>query len=205
MEATTFRIGIGVKVLNLVVLNSYSLLSLKTTIVVVDTKGANEVELLRVPMRQFAGLNTTFPNFAKKNNAGEGVSMAVATILITLGAFGLSEVRAQQKGNVMNDLKERAKMTCKLTTPELQERKRTVIAELKSVVKERQEETNAVRYKFESADKDIDLVSNFIKTERLCCDFFEFSLRVESSSNFMWLKLSGPDGVKDFIQEEIGF
>lgn len=105
----------------------------------------------------------------------------------------------------MKDLKERAKLTCKLTTPELQERKRTVITELKSLLKERKEETNAVRYKFESTDSNIDLVSSFIKTERLCCDFFEFSLQVESNSEFMWLTLSGPDGVREFIKEEIGF
>lgn len=105
----------------------------------------------------------------------------------------------------MKDLKERAKLTCKLTTPELQQRKRTVIAGLKDLVTERKEESNAVRYKFECTDKNIDLVSSFIKTERLCCDFFEFSLIVESDSEFMWLTLSGPDGVTEFIKEEIGF
>lgn len=105
----------------------------------------------------------------------------------------------------MKDLNERARLTCKLSTPELQERKRTVIAELKILVKERKEERDAVLYKFESTDKNIDLVSSFIKTERLCCDFFQFRLDVESDSEFMWLQLSGPEGVKDFIREEIGF
>ncbi|HWA33798.1 MAG TPA: hypothetical protein VG737_06695 [Cyclobacteriaceae bacterium] len=105
----------------------------------------------------------------------------------------------------MKGLVERAKLTCKLSTPELQERKRTVIAELKTLVKERKEESTAVRYKFESSDKNIDLISAFIKTERLCCDFFEFSLKVESDSEFMWLTLSGPEGVTEFIIEEIGF
>ena len=105
----------------------------------------------------------------------------------------------------MKDLTERAKFTCKLTTPELQQRKRTVITELKSLVKERKEDANSVRYKFESSDKNIDLVSNFIKTERLCWDFFKFNLHVESDSEFIWLTLSGPDGVNDFIKEEVGF
>lgn len=126
-------------------------------------------------------------------------------ILLTICVFASLITIAQQNKTAMKDLKERAKLTCKLTTPELQERKRTVIAELKGLVKERREETNAVRYKFESSDKNIDLVSSFIKAERLCCDFFEFSLNVESDSEFMWLTLSGPDGVKNFITEEIGF
>jgi len=105
----------------------------------------------------------------------------------------------------MNNLSDRAKLSCKLTTPELQERKRTVIAELKSLVKERVEETTGVRYKFESTDKNIDLVSSFIKTERLCCDFFVFGLDIGSDPEFMFLALSGPEGVKEFIKEEVGF
>jgi len=131
--------------------------------------------------------------------------MIKVLLIILIGVFTLSNVNAQQKSNAMKGLMERAKLTCKLSTPELQERKRTVIAELKTLVKERQEESNAVRYKFESSDKNIDLVSSFIKTERLCCDFFEFSLKVESDSEFMWLTLSGPEGVNEFIREEVGF
>lgn len=126
----------------------------------------------------------------------------VAFVMI-VGAF--TTVHAQQNKTKPTNLMERAQLTCKLTTPELQQRKRTVIAELKGLVKERNETTNSVRYKFESSDKNIDLVLSFMKTERLCCDFFEFQLELNSGSDFMWLELSGPDGVKDFIREEIGF
>jgi hypothetical protein len=128
-------------------------------------------------------------------------------LIVTLiaGLFASAVTLAQQNSNTMKDLTERAKLTCKLTTPELQERKRTVIGELKNLLKERKEETNAVRYKFESSDKNIDLVSSFIKTERLCCDFFEFSLQVQSNSEFMWLTLAGPEGINEFIREEVGF
>lgn len=126
-------------------------------------------------------------------------------LFIITGVLTLSNSSAQQKSTAMKNLVERAKLTCKLTTTELQERKRTVIAELKTLVNERKEDTNSVSYKFESTDKNIDLISNFIKTERLCCDFFEFTLDVKSASEFMWLKLSGAEGVTEFIREEIGF
>jgi hypothetical protein len=95
--------------------------------------------------------------------------------------------------------------TCKLTTPELQERKKTVIAELKSLVVERKETATGVQYKFDGSDKMIDLLTSFIKTERLCCDFFTFDLSVGSEEKFIWLELSGPEGTKDFIETEIGF
>jgi 23S rRNA pseudoU1915 N3-methylase RlmH len=135
----------------------------------------------------------------------KSTSMTKTIIILMVGILAITTTKAQQNTKAMKELTERAKLTCKLTTPELQERKRTVIAELKMLVKERKEETNAFRYKFESTDKNIDLVSSFIKTERLCCDFFTFDLSVESDSEFMWLKLSGPEGVTEFIAEEIGF
>jgi hypothetical protein len=106
-------------------------------------------------------------------------------------------------GKIMN--KELVEVTCKLTTPELQERKRTVIAELKNKVLERVETETGVRYRFEGSDALIDLLTRFIKTERLCCPFFTFTLIVAQEESFIWLALSGPEGAKEFIYTEIGF
>jgi hypothetical protein len=97
------------------------------------------------------------------------------------------------------------KLTCKLTTPELQQRKKTVIAELKNQVLEKIETENGFKYRFEGSDKTLDLLSSFIKTERLCCDFFVFTLTASSDIKFTWLELSGPEGTKDFITHEIDF
>lgn len=105
----------------------------------------------------------------------------------------------------MKDHRKRANLTCKLSSPELQQRKKTVISQLKSRVRERKEGNNEVLYKFESTEADIQLVINFIQTERLCCDFFGFKMEIEPHSDFLWLTLSGPEGVKEFIKEEIGF
>ncbi len=41
-------------------------------------------------------------------------------------------VMAQEKTKDMKTLMKKAKLSCKLTTPELQQRKKTVIAELKN-------------------------------------------------------------------------
>jgi|APTNR8051073442_1049403.scaffolds.fasta_scaffold10360_2 hypothetical protein len=112
---------------------------------------------------------------------------------------------AQEKAKEMKTLNEQAKLTCKLTTPELQQRKKTVIAELKSQVLEKVETDQGFKYKFEGSDKMLDLLNTFIKTERLCCDFFVFNLTASSDTKFAWLELSGPEGTKDFIKHEIDF
>lgn len=46
-------------------------------------------------------------------------------------------------------------------------------------------------------------MSEFIKTERSCCDFFDFGLKVAGDASFAWLSITGPKGTKDFITSEL--
>src|SRR5688572_10693863 len=47
-------------------------------------------------------------------------------------------------------------------------------------------------------------VADFLAKERLCCPFFGFALRIEPEGVPVWLSLTGREGVKPFIQAEIG-
>jgi len=125
------------------------------------------------------------------------------TILLVLFVVLALQSFSQNNSKIMS--KETVSLTCKLTTPELQERKKTVIAEVKKLVVQRVETANGVRYSFNDSDSTIDLLTNFIKTERLCCSFFEFNLIVGQAEGFVSLELSGPEGTKDFIESEFGF
>lgn len=131
--------------------------------------------------------------------------MRYSPVLLLGFLISATVIYAQMDENKSSMSKKALTPTCKLTTPELQERKKTVIAELKALVLERKETKTGVQYKFDGSDKMIDLLTSFIKTERLCCDFFSFDLSVESEEKFIWLELSGPEGTKDFIETEIGF
>lgn len=95
-------------------------------------------------------------------------------------------------------------LACKLTTPELAFRKKTVLAALKSEVLEARETEHGFEYKFHGTDSMIDHLSEFIKTERQCCDFFTFTLTVQKETSHLWLALEGPQGAKDFIKTELG-
>ena len=95
-------------------------------------------------------------------------------------------------------------VACKLTSPELQKRKAEIMQELKISVVEKKELPNGFSYKFSGTDAMIRQLTNFIVTERLCCDFFTFQLTVEDESS-AWLSLTGPEGTKDFIKTELEF
>lgn len=94
-------------------------------------------------------------------------------------------------------------IACKLTSPELRKRKEEVIASLKAKILDKQELSKGFKYRFEGTDKIIDEITTFIKTERLCCDFFAFDVSIVD--DYLWLSITGPDGAKEFIKTELDF
>lgn len=127
------------------------------------------------------------------------------TILAVIILGSHLTANAQKTLDEMKTIVDQAKLSCKLTTPELQERKKTLIADLKEKMLEKIETDRGFKYRFEGSDKMLDLLNSFIKTERLCCDFFTFNLVIASESESVWLELSGPEGIKEFIKHEIEF
>jgi hypothetical protein len=113
--------------------------------------------------------------------------------LILLAAHG------QTKNNAMETSAKQ--IACKLTTPELQKRKATVIADLKALVLSRQEHDNGFSYKFKGTDIVLDKINDFIKTERMCCDFFTFQLTVEE--HLVLLNIIGPNAAMEFLKNEV--
>lgn len=95
-------------------------------------------------------------------------------------------------------------MICKLTTTELQKRKETVLQSLKKNRLEIRELPDGFAFKFPGTDNILDELTEFIKIERACCDFFTFGLSISGDKSEVWLELTGADGVKDFIISEIG-
>ena len=87
----------------------------------------------------------------------------------------------------------------------MQKRKETVIAGLKNQVIEKKELKNGYAYQFKGSDSVISELSEFVKTERLCCDFFDFTLRIKGDKTSAWLEISGPEGTKKFIKSELEF
>ncbi len=105
-----------------------------------------------------------------------------------------------------NDLSNTGKseaVSCRLTSPELRKRKEEVVAVLKAKVLQKQELPDGYKYKFEATDDMLDQLIQFIKSERLCCNFFYFNLAV--SDKIVWVSITGPDGTKNFIESELEF
>lgn len=99
---------------------------------------------------------------------------------------------------------EQKSLACKLTSPELQKRRKTVLLSLKNQMSEKKELPDGYAFKFPGTDKIVDELAEFIKTERQCCDFFNFGLLISGDKSEAWLELTGAEGSKDFIETELG-
>jgi hypothetical protein len=94
-------------------------------------------------------------------------------------------------------------LSCKLTTPELQKRKATVLADLQKHVLEKKELENGYAFKFSGSDATVDALVEFAKSERACCDFFDFNLALNGDTSAVWFTITGPKGAKEFIKTEM--
>jgi hypothetical protein len=61
--------------------------------------------------------------------------------------------------------------------------------------------SNGFEFEFPSDAATFQLASEWVAGERLCCPFFEIDLHVERGS--LWLRLTGREGVKQFVQADL--
>ncbi len=89
-------------------------------------------------------------------------------------------------------------------SPEQRERHETVGQQLKSAVQEVQELSDGYALRYSAETVSVLTLAEFITFERLCCPFLHFGLEVECEEGPVWLRLTGDEGVKEFLRAEIG-
>lgn len=97
-------------------------------------------------------------------------------------------------------------IACDLTamTAEQRARRQILARQMHAVTKEVRELPDGYAFRF-SAEPELCLtLAEFMTFERLCCPFFTFILELEHEGGPMWLRLTGRDGVKQFLRAELG-
>ncbi len=97
-------------------------------------------------------------------------------------------------------------LACNLGAFDVEQRGRyqQVTERLMDVVEEFHELPEGYKFRCPSDESTVLNLAEFIALERLCCPFFTFNLEVEANSGPVWLYITGPEGVKDFILSEFG-
>ena len=90
-------------------------------------------------------------------------------------------------------------IACSLSEPERQERRRTVIAELRTHIRLVTERADGYALDLAPSDEAIVAATTFIRLVRRCCPFLRFTLTSEPGEARVVLALTGGPGVRDFL------
>ena len=95
---------------------------------------------------------------------------------------------------------------CSLTALNAAEREhhKELGQKLRTGIKEIRELSDGYAFRLSGERQTIVMVAEWIALERLCCPFFAFQLEIGSDPNPIWLRITGREGVKQFMQSEFG-
>lgn len=112
----------------------------------------------------------------------------------------------QTKKTSMGNLSQTA-FLCDLNALDAEQKRRypEVLEQLQTSVQEVQELADGYAYQLVANVDTLSLIEEFIALERLCCPFLEFTLVSEYECGPVWLKLTGPEGVKELLRAEMEF
>ena len=145
--------------------------------------------------------------------------------LAALGLFGFAflmehPVMAQQKNagrnktqpkqvskpGMENNKEDEATFMCNLGALDAKQRARyqALGKQLHEWVQEAKELSNGYAFRLPADASTILSVAEWVTFERLCCPFFTFALEIEGEGKPLWLRMTGREGVKEFMQSEFG-
>ena len=82
---------------------------------------------------------------------------------------------------------------------------RQLVEALLHAITERRELPDGYSFRVDNEHLTADQLVEWVNLERQCCPFFGFEILWEPENGPVWLRLTGPQGVKDFILDEFGF
>jgi hypothetical protein len=127
------------------------------------------------------------------------MNTAVAISMLMIFALGTDGLRRQGQPVVSQN-----KFFCnvKALTPTERARHKELTAKL--LVERKESVETQTGYEFQFNPKNVSLMelADWVAAESKCCSFLDFHIDVEAEGNLLCLRLTGAQGVKDFIRSE---
>lgn len=137
-------------------------------------------------------------------------AVAAALTLLIAGNAGLvltgpaAQAQAAKTEKQMNTTQSKFYCNTKALTAEERARHRqlsdTLMAARKAVV----ETENGYEFQFGPQDATLAELANWVVAESKCCPFFDFHIDLENEGKLICLRLTGEEGVKQFMRAEFG-
>lgn len=91
-------------------------------------------------------------------------------------------------------------VACCLSDAELREREATLLAQFKSGVVGIEELDDGYAFRLPGENTWLGLVADLMMAERECCPFLTFQLTAEPNMGALTVRITGPDGTKEFLK-----
>jgi hypothetical protein len=148
-----------------------------------------------------APLNLLFAWQTRRKHKNDRQLRVLTTMLVT-GLMLMNHQAAAQEPTATKV----SGLTCNINgiPPHERARYRHLVEALRHAIQERRELPDGYAFQMDTNQIGTDQLAEWIELERQCCPFFEFEIRWTRQNGAVWLHLSGPDGVKEFILDEFG-
>jgi hypothetical protein len=135
------------------------------------------------------------------------IFLIVAIAVTVLAGYAFSHVIVERQAAAQSPTSNRKGETpffCDRTalTPEQRKRQQELSRILRSSVLGIQELPDGFEFEFPYDPSNYQALTEFTPLERSCCPFFDISIRLEREGGKLWWRLTGRDGVKQFIHAE---
>jgi hypothetical protein len=119
-----------------------------------------------------------------------------------LPARALQNKAAEQSGNPTAKAETSFYCNTKSLSKEEWAHKTLISGKMKIAQVERKELSNGYAFRFRPEAVSLMELADWVSSEARCCPFFDMSIEVEPDGGPLWLKLTGKEGVKQFIRME---
>ena len=115
------------------------------------------------------------------------------------------EIKQHLQLFVAGNTQSQSPLACDMTaiTPEQRPQHLATSRELFSQIQKFHELPNGYEFRLAEGPNLLSKLAEFVSLEKLCCPFLNFVIEVKAEGGPVWLRLTGRDGVKAFIREEI--
>ena len=104
------------------------------------------------------------------------------------------------------DVRKESPVACDMTAIESGRREQHIATsrEVFRAMTEIEELPDGYAFRLSSEPDILVKAAEFISLEKICCPFLSFVIEVKAEGGPVWLRLTGREGVKAFIREEVG-
>lgn len=122
------------------------------------------------------------------------------------GTCEVGQKQERQEEKMRNESENEPPLVCVVAAMNDEQRRRwqTLSEQLSSSVQEVKELPDGYAFRFSAETGMVLSVAEFISLERLCCPFLKFEFEVADSNRPLWLRMTGREGVKEFLKTELG-